>query len=344
MQRSSALGVKLEHDTFTLGSGPNYAHPTVDNSTYFLHNHNSDSESISDESRKIRKKRDVYNKISDDIRVGLLEAVQNGETLKSAAKRYKINYSSAKSILHTYRKEGRILKKSAQERTTKKKGTYEDSESAPQVTKSSKKEHAKNVENILKTVAPLAERTVSASTCASYNNESSVQGSSNSLTTNYMANLKMEHNGNHQDDHKALVRPPVYHMNYSDFNFPEVGGDFHRNETVEFPTNMYFSSEFDQFNDMMGALQPRHPKNEEAFHDPNAFFYPKGFNNGYHFEEHAGKPEAGANYEENLENAGNYTLKSFMDTQKLLQEALTKNNFWNVSGSQGFRKSSFDLF
>lgn len=80
-----------------------------------------DSEStMHSQNKKIRKKRTAYNKIDDDIRVQLWEAVQqNGETLKSAAKRLNINYSSAKSILHTYRKEGRILKKNALERTLK---------------------------------------------------------------------------------------------------------------------------------------------------------------------------------------------------------------------------------
>mmetsp|Transcript_23384 Transcript_23384/g.20326 ORF Transcript_23384/g.20326 Transcript_23384/m.20326 type:complete len:136 (+) Transcript_23384:111-518(+) len=68
-------------------------------------------------SKKIRKKRNAYHKIDDRIRVKLLEAVQKGETLKSAARKYGINYSSAKSVLHTYRKEGRILKKATQERT-----------------------------------------------------------------------------------------------------------------------------------------------------------------------------------------------------------------------------------
>jgi transposase-like protein len=80
-----------------------------------------DDDGLAPKSKKIRKKRSAYQKIDDDVRVKLLEAVQqNGETLKSAAKRYGINYSSAKSILHTYRKEGRILKKSAQDRNMKK--------------------------------------------------------------------------------------------------------------------------------------------------------------------------------------------------------------------------------
>jgi len=78
---------------------------------------NCDQSSVSSESKKIRKKRNAYQKIDDETRLELLEAVQKrGETLKSAAKRLNINYSSAKSILHTYRKEGRILKKSALDR------------------------------------------------------------------------------------------------------------------------------------------------------------------------------------------------------------------------------------
>lgn len=79
--------------------------------------YNCDQSSVSSESKKIRKKRNAYQKIDDETRLELLEAVQKrGETLKSAAKRLNINYSSAKSILHTYRKEGRILKKSALDR------------------------------------------------------------------------------------------------------------------------------------------------------------------------------------------------------------------------------------
>jgi ribosomal protein S25 len=85
-------------------------------------NFSTGEDGLSQKSKKIRKKRSAYQKIDDDIRVKLLEAVQQrGETLKSAAKRYGINYSSAKSILHTYRKEGRILKKSAQDRNGKRK-------------------------------------------------------------------------------------------------------------------------------------------------------------------------------------------------------------------------------
>jgi len=75
------------------------------------------SDGISSYSKKIAKRRCAYKKIDDDVRLQLLDAVQKKrETLKAASKRLGINYSSAKSILHTYRKEGRILKKSLLER------------------------------------------------------------------------------------------------------------------------------------------------------------------------------------------------------------------------------------
>jgi len=96
------------YDSFESGS------PQLSNSPY------QDTDSISDQSKKIRKRRSTYKKIDDGTRAKLLEAVHQGETLKAAAKRYDINYSSAKSILHTFRKEGRIFKKSAQERNSRK--------------------------------------------------------------------------------------------------------------------------------------------------------------------------------------------------------------------------------
>jgi len=81
----------------------------------------SECDSISGYTKKITKKRKKYSKIEDDIRMKLLDAVENhGETLKSAATKFGVNYSSAKSIFHTYRKEGRILKKPARERYRRK--------------------------------------------------------------------------------------------------------------------------------------------------------------------------------------------------------------------------------
>jgi len=356
MRRQSAIAAKLEGD-----STATYNRATYEDSNPYVYNYSSDSEPISEQSRKIQKKRDTYQKIPDDVRVQILEAVQNGETLKSAAKRFQINYSSAKSILHTYRKEGRILKKSAQERTTKKKGVANDEDVKPtkQSTKPLKKEAVKNNK---KTVAPLAERTTSASTCASYNDEKS---SPVATHDNLVSTLKMEHYEAQQAEAaQALTRPPMvheeytsplesynrvsrqsampidsYYMKYSDFHFPEMGGDFYRNEMPDYSNNMHFSNEFDP----MSVLQPRLPKNEEQYHNTNAYFYQKGFNGGYNFEDKTSREGNGLYYEENLENAG-HPLKSFMDSQMFLQEALKKTNFWTGNGNQGFRKSSFDMF
>jgi len=142
MKKPTTLSTKFSDEMYE--AYPASAHPANDPASPYLHDNSpadSDNESLSDSSRKIRKKRNTYQKISDDIRVQLLDAVQNGETLKSAAKRHKINYSSAKSILHTYRKEGRILKKSAQERTTKKRVSSTDIERPSKISKLSRKEN-----------------------------------------------------------------------------------------------------------------------------------------------------------------------------------------------------------
>mmetsp|Transcript_18334 Transcript_18334/g.15976 ORF Transcript_18334/g.15976 Transcript_18334/m.15976 type:complete len:183 (+) Transcript_18334:142-690(+) len=82
----------------------------------------SEEGGVNKPSKKIRKKRNAYAKVNDELRMKLLNAVQHdGETLKGAAKKFGINYSTAKSILHTYRKEGRITKKSTHDKPSKKK-------------------------------------------------------------------------------------------------------------------------------------------------------------------------------------------------------------------------------
>jgi len=347
MKRQAALASKLQGDS----TSGHYTRTSYDDSNPYVYNYTSDSEPISEQSRKIQKKRDTYQKIPDDVRVQILESVQNGETLKSAAKRFQINYSSAKSILHTYRKEGRILKKSAQERTTKKKVTSDDEEDNVKPTKQAAKPLKKEtVKSNKKTVAPLAERTTSASTCASYNEDKSSPIQANDSLT-----LKMEQYEAQQSRpavHEDYVSPlesfnmnrasrqtgmPIdsYYMKYSDFHYPEIGGDYYSAEY----NNMHYPAEFDAMN----VLQPRLPKNEEPFHGTNSYFYQKGFGTGYNFEDKPSRGESGLYYEENLENAGN-PLKSFMDSQMMLQEAFKKTNFWTGTGNQGFRKSSFDMF
>ena len=117
MNTNILLPFKSDENTFYSLTTPtnDSSHMSDGGSSPSTHNNEQDSCSIN--SKKIRKKRNAYQKIDDDTRLKLLEDVQqNGETLKAAARKYNINYSSAKSILFTYRKEGRILKKSGQER------------------------------------------------------------------------------------------------------------------------------------------------------------------------------------------------------------------------------------
>jgi len=164
----------------------------------------SDTDSLSDSSKKIRKKRNTYQKISDDIRVQLLDAVQNGETLKAAAKRHKINYSSAKSILHTYRKEGRILKKSAQERTTKKKSpTDSDFKQPSKVTKSAKKENVQPDQSGDKGLQSLTvlERTKSEPAHFSFNEKASLVSPKDGLKDNQ---LSMARTHSYEPHHQTM--------------------------------------------------------------------------------------------------------------------------------------------
>lgn len=53
-----------------------------------------------------------YQNISDEIKQKFIEEVlKRSGTIKSAAEKYDINFSTAKAILHVYRKEGRVGKK-----------------------------------------------------------------------------------------------------------------------------------------------------------------------------------------------------------------------------------------
>jgi len=61
-----------------------------------------------------------YSKITDDQRRDFIDAVENnGEKIIHAAKRFNINYSSAKSILNVFKSEGRSLKKMTRRRNEK---------------------------------------------------------------------------------------------------------------------------------------------------------------------------------------------------------------------------------
>jgi len=316
----------------------------------------NDDDGLSTDSKKIRKKRNAYCKISDDIRVSLLDAVKNGETLKSAAKRYKINYSSAKSILHTFRKEGRILKKSAQERTMKKKGGASmDSEENTKVVKPAKKENAKTNETTNKypeTMAPLSERINSVSTAASLsdkNNSSSEKVADSHKVNEYThetvqqfeepAMKMMHHEDMHDMNNQKIHHFDNYHhhQNYSDnYLHDPMGGDFHN-----FSNNMHYPSEFDLFNDTISSFK-RKLSIDDFFHDPSGSLGNKDFNTPYAGDDKHLKFEGGMHHDTYGENA-HCPLKSFMDTQNLLRQALRKASFASNNGSHaGYRRGSFD--
>lgn len=313
----------------------------------------NDDDGLSSDSKKIRKKRNAYCKISDDIRVSLLDAVKNGETLKSAAKRYKINYSSAKSILHTFRKEGRILKKSAQERTMKKKGSAMDSEENAKVVKPPKKENAKTNETANKlpeNIAPLSERINSVSTAASLSDKNN--GSTEKVTDSQNINhhtydhephfeepavKMMEHDHMHDMSRQKIQLFDNYHHNYNDnFLHEPMGGDFHN-----FSNTMHYPSEFDLFNDTISSFK-RKLSIDDFFHDPNGSLGNKEFNTPNHADDKHFKFDNATHHDTHGENA-NCPLKSFMDTQNLLRQALRKASFASNNGSYaGYRRGSFD--
>jgi len=100
-----------------------YTH-ALEISSQMRDNNNTIITKLCTNSKKISKKRTRYRRIDDDIRQKLIDAVlKDGQMLKTAAKSFQINYSSAKSIFHTYRKEGRVNKKMFRERHNKKSDT-----------------------------------------------------------------------------------------------------------------------------------------------------------------------------------------------------------------------------
>jgi hypothetical protein len=390
------MGTKHKHEeelSDSSNNDPKSNHNYLDEaSSPYLSNNalSSDGDSISDVSRKISKKRNAYQKISDDIRVNLLESVQNGETLKAAAKRHKINYSSAKSILHTYRKEGRILKKSAQERTTKKKN--KEPEQTSKAPKSSKKESAHSTQSISKiphSLASLTEKT-KADTASNVSIEEhhsplSSMTSMTRLNDNFSNLLKMDHhydtisdrrdsidttlfqldhqnlpkdeehmkvlvsmgNGELQDmNHMiGLQANPIHRGNYYyDPSLSEMGTDQMLGDGPDHVSHMFFPKEFDSFNDMVNALQTRPFNNDNFFYDPNVFLCPRQYAHPM-IEDKTHRLENVMDYDDHGENAGNYTLKGFMDNQNLFREALSKASFISYSGNPtGYIKDSFDLF
>lgn len=70
--------------------------------------------------RKAPTKKKKYQSISNELRMQLIDAVENkGEKIKHVANKMGINYSSAKSICQVYKREGRSSKKTFKKRAGK---------------------------------------------------------------------------------------------------------------------------------------------------------------------------------------------------------------------------------
>jgi len=380
MKRPTFVNSRLHEDAAdAYSTAPNSGNTHLDGgvSPYVASNdaNLSDCDSYSDSSRRMRKKRNTYQKIPDDIRMQLLEAVQNGETLKAAAKRHKINYSSAKSILHTYRKEGRILKKSAQERTTKKRALpISDFENSAKATKQAKKENTHTTENDY----PYAHSFASSNQkvkCESINingEEASFRNPKKVLVENSSNSKFSGHHYENHSDNQPLTLPDnvhsahkedestmrmlaiienehpseVNHTNepaYKDENSVnkfKLFDNFYFNHHYETPTehifgdgtdymnHMNFSKEFDAFHEASNAIRKAsHHENDHhnGFDDKAAFI-----SNAFDFDMAATDP--------------NCPFKSFMDTQRLLRDALRKASFTSFNGKYGgYRKGSVDF-
>jgi len=333
----------------------------------------SDSDCLSDASKKIRKKRNTYQKISDDIRVLLLEAVQNGETLKAAAKRHKINYSSAKSILHTYRKEGRILKKSAQERTIKRKTEiFSEVDATPQKpVKASKKENVQPTlaSSKISHFAPLAaekgkqqqqgqsnaESTPLACTQGFNDNSSTLKSVKHEYNAEDYTHGKMVTEGqtaahpfHHKEDehrdgtlegtHNTTQKTKYFdnfHMSYFDAPLCETGVDHH--QLQQQPNQAGEGHEYTNYMFPQGGFDPFGEMMNSMQHNNGAFLYPKGFNVVNPLEDKKGE------HMMSYEDGGD--LRGFMDAQNGFRQALRKASFFSYGGnSTGYRKDSMDLF
>lgn len=349
-----ALNNKLEEEvseTFST-SAPNSSHTNPEEISPYLHNNynGSDSESCSDGSGKNRKKRNTYQKIPDEIRVSLLESVKNGETLKSAAKRYKINYSSAKSILHTYRKEGRIRKKSAQERTSiKKKNSISLSSVSSEphmphkIVKRDSNKGTRSYSTVSQSLASIPEESNMAlngdaaqqellrnvAFNAQGDNQGKYEQNNNSYTMNYQSG--QHHYEPSNQDYANNNQRLFQNFNNNNFNnnmnFMEAKVDMFRDMSQYQPQNFsMFSSNTNSYDDLDTRWHTKSTIPEEYSADPSGFLSFKGV------DERIGRFE------------NEMVLQNYNDGNWNYMDVLGKNQTPTYNEPMAIRKSSIDFF
>jgi len=378
MKRPTFVNNRLEEDVAdaysTLGHNSNSKLIDGGVSPYMASNdaNNSDCDSYSDSSRRMRKKRNTYQKIPDDIRMQLLEAVQNGETLKSAAKHHKINYSSAKSILHTYRKEGRILKKSAQERTTKKRSLPNSEYEQVKPTKQHKKENVKVTENDYPYSEPFTNSKAKSDQLINHSEEASFRNPKKVLVENSNNKFSAPHFDGHGQNQPLTLSDHVHPIHKEDESTRRMLAIIenenpteahHTNDQVykeensthkyKLTDNYYYNHQYDVpnehvFGEGSDYLHHNFSKEYDAMHDPavNNHRKPSHHESDHHnfgFDDKSGFLGNGFDFDMPPADP-NCPFKSFMDTQRLLRDALRKASFSSFNGKYGgYRKGSVDF-
>lgn len=101
----------LEVSVETKSSPSDSAEKKEDNSSkssIFIENEEEKAQSSDPAEAKTDGSKKKYQNIPNDIRLKLIDAVENkGMKIKHAAKKFGINYSSAKSICQVYKKRGK---------------------------------------------------------------------------------------------------------------------------------------------------------------------------------------------------------------------------------------------
>jgi len=255
--------------------------------------------------------------------------------------------------LHTFRKEGRILKKSAQERSIKKKPESMIDVEAPKSRMLKKTSISIEKDKSSKSLTNLAGRGL-------YSKESTPVGSltrldEGSYEQGQYGGMEQESNSQqrkvsyHHDDHHYANNKMNYYMNYNDAvahqQHHEVGRSYMLTEGLEHHGNygMHYPREYETYTDMAN-LHHRPAQVDEYFTDPSAAFLHQRELNAHHQMEDRYFKNEHVDYE-HAETSYN-PLKSFMDTQSVFRDALRKANNVSYSNSNnaGFRKSSIDLF